>query len=544
MKRLYRELLSLVVLLTPLCVAAEPDSNPGPAEKPKLVVMIAVDQLRRDRLAESTEGGLGQLLTGRNYVEGMLDHGVTNTCPGHVVMLTGAQPATAGVPGNSFIDRETFADRYCVDDQDEANRVIGGSDKRSPRNIRVDAFGDWLKAVSAGSRVFSVAGKDRAAIAMAGQQPDGVYWYHKDTGKFTSSGYYTEALPDYLRKFNGKQPEIDGHLSQLPERWEHAAGRYRPDDFPGEKEELSRTSGHPLISGAAPEIYEQVYRSPYLDQQTLAVASMLAKQEKLGQGEATDVLIVGLSATDTIGHGYGPRSAEAEDALAKLDGWLGSFLNELEQQVGKENLLVALSADHGVAELPEFLTAEERNSCPNQGRISVNSFVMSLYWNIYKEFSFPFNMPTKLVLFGGSAFTINTDEMRDAGIEESRLLNWLTAYLSEHEFVERAWTREELLTEQSDVARLLRNSFVPDRSGDVFVQLKQDCVLYPDGGTTHGSVYHYDREVPVVFYGWQVTPGQITGQAHSVDIGPTLAEHIGLVPPRRDGKVLDLRAAP
>lgn len=510
------------------------------ADKPALIVMVAIDQLRRDRLDASMPGGLGKILSGRNYVEGMLDHGITNTCPGHVVMLTGSNPGPAGVPGNSFIDRETFESRYCVDDPSEEYQVLGGWDNRSPRNINVTALGDWLKQSDSNSRVFSISGKDRAAISLGGQNPDGVYWYHKDTGRFTTSGYYAESLPAYIEAFNGETPETDGYMSELPQTWEHDAGEFRPDDFVGEREDFGTASGHPILAGD--EVYEQIYRSPYLDQMTLELAAQVAEKEKLGAGDSTDLLIVALSATDTIGHSYGPRSAEAADALEKIDLWLGELLSQLESQVGEGRVLIALSADHGVAELPEYKTEQGTNSCPDQGRISVNGFVMSLYWNIYKEFSFPFNMPTKLVLFGGSAFTINQDERERVGIDEQELLTWLDGYLSGLEIVERTWTRQQVLEGEGEIARLLRNSFVAERSGDLMVQLKTDCILFPDGGTTHGSVYDYDREVPVVFFGWGVEPGQVSGAAHSVDIGPTLADHIGIAyPAGLDGKVLNLR---
>jgi predicted AlkP superfamily pyrophosphatase or phosphodiesterase len=510
------------------------------ADKPQLVVVVAIDQLRRDRLDASMPGGLGKILSGRQFIEGQLDHGITNTCPGHVVMLTGANPSAAGVPGNSFIDRETFESRYCVDDRDPKTRVIGAPEFRSPRNIRVDALGDWLKQTSPESKVFSVSGKDRAAIAMGGQNPDGVFWYHKDTGRFTSSGFYMQHLPKYVQSFNGDVPEQNGQMATLPERWEHGPSPYRADDFPGEQDEFSNVSGRPIKSGE--QIYEQIYVSPYLDKLTIDLAGTLAREEKLGQGMQTDMLIIGLSATDVVGHLYGPRSAESVDALAKLDLWLGQLLAELEQRVGQGNILVALSADHGVAELPEFKTEQETNQCPQQGRLSVTAFVTALYWNIYKEFGFPFNFPTKLVLFGGSSFTINRDAVAEADIDEAELLAWLDDYLTNLEIVKQTWTRQEVLTGTGEVARLLRNSFVADRSGDIFVQLHPDCVLQPGGGTTHGSVYDYDREIPIVFFGWGVTPGLISGPAFSVDIGPTIGHHLSLsIPEGRDGHVLDLR---
>lgn len=507
--------------------------------KPSLVVVISVDQLRRDRLDETFKGGIGKLLTGRQYLESQLDHGITNTCPGHVVLLTGSNPSTAGVPGNTFIDRDTYESRYCVDDPDPAYGVLDGKHNRSPRNIRVAALGDWLKADSPDSRVFSVGGKDRSTIAMGGQNPDGAYWYNRGTGKFTTSGYYASQLPDYLTAFNGLTPEVDGHLAALPARWEHPASSFRPDDYVGESKEFLRVSGHPLINGK--DIYEQVYTSPYLDQQTLKLAELVIEEEQLGQRGATDILTIALSATDVVGHSYGPRSAEGVDALVKLDGWLGEFLADLEEKVGAENLLIALSADHGVAELPEYMTEKGENSCPDQGRISVPRFVGALYWNIYREFTFPFTRPDRLVVFGGSSFTVNQEVAREVEVTPDEVIRWLDNYLSGLAIVEEAWTRTEILTGETDIARLLRNSLVEDRSGDVMVQLKADCIIRPDGGTTHGSVYAYDRDVPMVFYGWNIAPGRISGSAQTVDMGPSLANHLSIpFPTDLDGRVLFL----
>jgi predicted AlkP superfamily pyrophosphatase or phosphodiesterase len=513
------------------------------ADKPALVVVISIDQLRRDRLDPEMPGGIGKILQGRNFIESRLDHGVTTTCPGHVVMLTGANPSTAGVPGNSFIDRTTFEGRYCVDDNDDAYRVLDGDDNRSPRNIRSTALGDWLKKADSASRVFSVGGKDRSTIALGGQHPDGAFWYNRKTGNFTTSGYYSDELPGYVSEFNGEVPEIDGHIATLPERWEHPVSEFRADDYEGESDKFLRVSGHPIRSGE--DIYAQIYASPYLDKQTLALAAIVAREEKLGEGASTDLLTIALAATDIVGHSYGPRSAESVDALIKLDLWLGELLAELEGRLGKGRVLIALSADHGVAELPEYLTNTNQNQCPDQGRLSVNGFIASLYWNIYREWTFPFTRPDKLVVFGGSSFTINTDTLLALGLEQNEVVDWLDDYLTDQSIVTAAWTRDEIQNGTSEVARLLRNSFVPDRSGDVLAQLAPDCILRPDGGTTHGSVYGYDRDVPMVFYGWRVSAGQIPGTAHTVDIGPSLANHLGIsMPAGLDGQAHQLSLNP
>ncbi len=174
----------LALLLLALLLAQSPKAFGSP----KLVVLVSVDQLGPGRLSADMPGGLGRLMReGRVYTNAKLDHGLTNTCPGHVAMSTGVNPGKAGIPGNSYIDHITGQQRYCVDDEDDAHRVFGGQFNRSPKSMTATTLGDWLKASSPVSRVFSVSEKDRSAITMAGKNPDGVYWYEKSVAKFTSS---------------------------------------------------------------------------------------------------------------------------------------------------------------------------------------------------------------------------------------------------------------------------------------------------------------------------------------------------------------------
>ena len=171
-------------------------------ETPKLVVVIAIDQLRRDRLFESSEAGLGRLKhAGRVFTAGQLAHGITTTCPGHAAIMTGLNPDGHGLPSNSFLDRATGKVQYCVGSDDPGHQVLGGSKGRSPSNLRADTLGDWLKAKNPAHRVFAVSAKDRAAITLAGVNPDGVYWYDVAQGRFTTSGYYQDQFAD---KFFGR----------------------------------------------------------------------------------------------------------------------------------------------------------------------------------------------------------------------------------------------------------------------------------------------------------------------------------------------------
>lgn len=534
--------MSVLVLLEVVAapyLSAEEQYN---GQNPRLAVVIVVDQLRGDLLERRYQHGLARLLKqGRVYEKAMLGHAVSTTCPGHAVVLTGYHPGKVGIPSNDFFDEETGETRYCVHDDDPQSKEIGGSKQRSPSTMRVTTLGDWLKESSPESRVFSVSGKDRAAITLGGHQADAVYWFNRETGRFLSSGYYMDELPDYVREFNGADPVVDGYMKDFPKQWAHGPGSVREDDFPGEDTEFSRISGHPVLVGSTEEINAQVFQSPFIDEATLDLALEIVQHEQLGQGKSMDVLAISFSATDTIGHLYGPNSAEAEDNLQRLDRLIGSLLTKLDAAVGEQEYVVAFTADHGVADLPEWHARKGTLQCTdNGGRIGFLPLLVKLYWNIYWDFTFPFESPGQLVSFGGAGLSINRDFLGEHELSFEPTRASIESFVEADEFVVNAWNASEIKTGTSIEAELMRRSYVPARSGDLIVQLHPDC-LFSDSGTTHGSLYDYDRHIPLIFYGWNVMPGRLNRTAASVDIGPTLAKHIGIaVPDAVDGITLSL----
>jgi predicted AlkP superfamily pyrophosphatase or phosphodiesterase len=514
-----------------------------PTTSPKLIIVISIDQLRRDRLNSELPGFLGKVFRdGRVYVDASLDHGVSTTCGGHATILSGMVPGAAGISGNTYID-QNFQTRYCVDDDDDKYRVIGREVNRSPRNLLVSTFGQWLKKAHPKSKVYSVGGKDRATITMAGQKADGVYWYDNVNGKFTTSGFYANELPTYVKDFNGEDPLINGYLKDIPDTWVHGSGSLRQDDYPGENEEFSRQSGHPLKIGKQDHnVFEQIYRSPEIDTATLVLADIIRKEEKLGQGTSPDLLILALSAIDTVGHLYGPRSAESEATLANIDRGLENFMNYIEKDLGKENILFVLTSDHGVAELPEYTTEQGRNACPEQGRISAWPLLLKAYASAYWHFTGPFGHPSTLIKFGGSGFSFSRSYIHENGLNIADVIATMDDALSAIDVVKDVWTQNEIRDGRSEVARLLRNALSRDKSPDLLLQFHKDCVITLGEGTTHGSVYDYDRDIPMIFYGKGIRSGHIKGKANSVDIAPSLAAHIGIAtPPNLNGRVLRLR---
>ncbi len=555
----------LAAALVLSCLPGRGDVPVAQVARPKLVVLLAIDQLRADRLTPALQGGLGRLQReGRVFRDAAFTHAFTETCPGHAVMLSGRQPAKIGIPGNGFIDPETLEEHYCVEDRAPDAALLGvpaGSpaDGRSPRNMLVDTLGDWMKAQRPGTRVFSVSGKDRAAIATAGRHPDAAYWLARGASpRFVTSRYYRASLPDWVQGWRA-----DKVFAGLPDEWTYLAASVeamdpgpRPDDYRSESPLLSRTQPHPLrrdppgaegLPSAARFAAERLYVTPYADLVTLAFAKDLVVNENLGRGPETDLLVVALSATDLVGHFYGPESWEAHDALVRLDRGIGKLLDFLEARVGAGRLVVVVTADHGVLPLPEWLYERGRSACPVQGgRIDPRPLLDGLEANLDARFGGAGSAaPGPWFAVESSRLTLNRPRVAAAGASEADVLAAARRYLEAKPGVVRVWSRDEVLAGRGPepMATLYRNSWNPERAGDLAVQAGEDCLMSDrDTGTSHGSPYLYDRAVPLVFYGPGITPGDVRAAAGPVDIAPTLARLLGIkAPSGLDGSPLPLR---
>ena len=330
-------------------------------------------------------------------------------------------------------------------------------------------------------------------------------------------------------------------VDSLPLLWEHDAGRFRADDYVGESDDNSRVSGHAIREGDTDELGERIYDSPYLDKLTFELARRLVTEEALGQKGVTDVLTISLSAYDTVGHQFGPYSAESEHSLNIIDAELAMLLELLDQTVGEDRYIVALTSDHGVANLPEWQSELGKNRCPIEGgRIGLYGFIGGLLFDIYAEYTAPWDLPTDLVMFSGSQLYINRPYLAQNQLEFDQVVSGLKRILESEPGVKKLWTRYEIENIQSSEARLLRNSIVEGASGDLFLQMEQDCII-SSTGTTHGSLYDYDRSIPLIFYGQWVSPGVDTTPVNSIDIAPTLMEVLGIpLPSNLDGKALEL----
>jgi len=519
------------------------------AERPRLVVVISVDQLSAELMqtyGPELTGGLARLRKeGVFFTEAYHDHGFTETGPGHSVLLSGRFPAHTGIVENRWYDRTTGRFVYCV--EDEGAKTLRTPDQAGASNARFlgDSLGDWLQTQIPGGRAFAVSGKDRAAILMAGRKPTGAYWFMGAAG-FTSSSTYASRLPEWLVRYDDGLRDRFATQSWL---WTKEPttpeGRVASWTFPGQ---VIRNGALPrLVQGAGMPLdktFEARFRkSPFLDEVTLEAAEALLDGEQLGRGPATDLLAVSFSATDYIGHSYGTLGTEMRDQLHRLDRTVGRLLDDIRRR--DPQAWVVLSADHGGMDLPEALA---ESGFPAR-RVNPPQFLNELRADLKATFKVDADLllespePNDLYLRDAAVKT--------AGLDRKAVLARIQAWLRARPEVADAFTAEELAAtdptatgspRDSNLRVLLRRSFRPERSGDLLVAFKPWTVFGvppTDWPTGHGTPYAYDRRVPLIFWGpWK--GGERPDPVRTVDLAPTLARELGLKPGPVDGKALDL----
>lgn len=530
---------ALALFATPAAVA-----QPTPQPRPKLIVMISVDQFSADLFAEYRSlwsGGMRRLAQGAVFPSGYQSHSATETCPGHSTILTGARPARTGIIANDWIDQSVArADKqvYCSEDE----RAPGSTSEDysvSDIHLRVPTLGDLMRRADPRTRVVAVAGKDRAAVMMSGHDPS-QRWFWNDHAFVTDRPGETPAAVTAANQHSALLVARARDAMALPAACE---SRSRAVAVPGRASPV----GTGRFARAAGD--EEAFReSPDMDRVTLALAEALREDLRLGEGAATDLLIIGLSATDRIGHEYGTRGSEMCIQLLALDRILGDFFQELDRR--GVDFVVALTADHGGLDLPE--RAGQTGGGP-AARVDRALGVTRMGEAIGRRLGL-----RGPVLRGDGPFG---DMWLDRGLparQRGRVLaEALRAYRT-HPQVHSVFTRAEILASPAPsgppdswtLLQRIRAGFDPQRSGDFYVVLKPRItpIAAPVTGSvaTHGSIWDYDRRVPILFWRRAMTGFEQPLAVETVDIMPTLAGIIGLrlAPGSVDGRCLDLVAGP
>lgn len=501
---------------------AAPTAPQAQAPRPTLVVVITVDQLRTDyftRFGGQLTGGLRRLYDrGAFYTNAHQDHAVTETAPGHASVLSGRHPRSTGIVRNS------------VGVQDpQAPLINAAGPGASPFRFRGTTLVDWLRFADPASRALSVSRKDRGAILPLGRAKQPAFWF--SDGRFTTSRYYGDTLPDWVEEFNRRE---------LPRR---TAGRpwtlLLPDSAYPEADDVAQESAgiNVTFPHAAPADSTQAARFvpefPWMDDFTLALALEGTRAMELGKGPHADVLAISLSATDAIGHRYGPDSRELHDQVLRLDQALGAFFDTLFTRIDSSRVIVALTADHGVAPYPGVVSRDPNGN----GKVVDVGLVVSPFLRTLRERG----VDSTVVYYEGGTLFANRAGLARAGLNADSVFRAFAAAIRQLPGVQRADLPRTLAvrdTVRDAVARRWLHMYPSDAGAEVVVTLAPYHV-YMAGYAQHGSPHDYDTRVPVVFYGAPFRAGRQREAARVVDIAPTLAQALGVPPSERlEGRVL------
>jgi predicted AlkP superfamily pyrophosphatase or phosphodiesterase len=509
------------------------------AQRPKLVLYISIDQMKAeylDQFRRELTGGLKRLATeGTVFTNADLNYAPSETGPGHAALGTGSYPSKSGILSNEWVDLKTQKEVYCVEDStaEKAEAEGGGV---SPKHLLVTALGDWLRQASPDSKVIAMSIKDRAAILMGGQRPNFAFWYSRKSGHMVTSDYYTRDVPEWAKSFNGK----DWIQQNVPESWtrlrpESVYARYGPDELEGEMKWGGSTAFPHRFE--AEQRREQIVTSPYGDMMTLDFAREAVRSEKLGQRGVTDLLLISLSCTDYVGHAFGPNSQEMADQMIRLDRSLGSFIADIEKGLGRGNILVALSADHAILPLPEYMTTIQRKIgrriLPQK---EINPKIEEFDQTLQREFG------TTEHIIRSDAF-LNYAAAARANVDSVALEHRVKEGLLKIDGIADVYFRRELMNGKSPDRPYLgkyQRGYFPPRGKDFLIRPCEYCLITTSStGTSHGSPYRYDTHVAMVFWGKGIKSQKVSREVHTVDIAPTIAQYLGLsYPATVDGKPL------
>ncbi len=531
MKRITIVLFSMTVMITAHAQTTNQNlkTSSTPALKPKLVVGIVIDQMRYDYIyrywSKFGNDGFKRLIaegyfcrnTNYNYVP-------TYTGPGHTSIYTGTTPAVHGIVANDWYNKTTGKDMYCAQD-DNVNGVgtTTPEGKRSPANMLTTTITDELRlSTNMKSKVIGVALKDRSAILPAGHTANAAYWYDGSIGSFITSTYYMKELPAWVNDFNKKelakkylsQPwntllPIEQYTESLPDDNKYETifkGETKPT-FPHNLPETQKLNGGLNIIRA----------TPFGNSLTKDFAIETIKSENMGKNTATDFLAVSFSSPDYIGHSYGPNSVEQEDDYIRLDKDLAELLSFIDAQIGKNNTLVFLTADHAAPEVPNYLTDLKIPS----GYVHEKKILDTLKKELNKVYG-----DTLVLAFKNQQLFLNHKAIAEKKLSQVQVEGFICEFMQTMPNVSEVISANTMNNTQfTEGSRyLMQKGYNANRSGDVLVNYLPAYIDdYSPTGTTHGSPYSYDTHVPLIFYGWNIKQGSTADQIYITDLAATLA---------------------
>ncbi|MFT6801812.1 MAG: putative AlkP superfamily pyrophosphatase or phosphodiesterase [Salibacteraceae bacterium] len=533
------KLISVILLITVGigCTDKNLDQN---SKGPKLVVGIVVDQMRYDYLtrfeSKYGENGFKRLISeGFNCKEHHFSYMPTYTGPGHASVFTGTTPKTHGIIANDWYDQDLKRYVYCVEDTSVVS--VGGDfvkGNRSPRNLIVTGLADQIKLhTGQKGKSIGISIKDRAAVLPAGKMADAAYWFKRgQEGLFISSSYYMKQLPDWVSQFNAQglpRKYLDQNwVTLLPiEQYTES----NPDDSP--YEESIDPKGKPVFPYDLNRLFTElgfdlIKETPFGNNLLVDFAKEAILQESLGKDDILDFLSISFSSPDYIGHNYGPKSVEIEDTYIRLDQSIAELLMFLDQEVGAGEYTVFLTADHGVAQIP--------NELIDQG-VEVGYYTSKKMKKWMNTTLFDqYGVDELVENFSNYQFFIDDDKLDSMGVDMSEISNVILNEALKYPGVKSGIVRSDLMSQSYSygVNKKVQQGWNTKRSGDVAIIMEPGWLSSTyeiKGGSGHGSPWSYDTHVPLLFYGYGVEKGVSSGLTNVEDIVPTIATILGVQTP-------------
>lgn len=560
MARIFQWFLSvsvyLFVIFPHYTLHAQKKTSQSPAQPPKLIIVVAFDQMRGDYIPQwsktwSTKGFNRLTREGVYFPNARFGHASNLTAPGHSIHLTGVYPHKTGIVSNDYYDRTAGRELYCV--QDTLHKTFGMKSPKewhSPSNLKAPTLGTYLKKQYPGSKVLGVSQKDRSSILMSGHDADMAYWFEYEAGGYTTSDYYTKHFPDWLKEWNTRNP-MQHYTGKV---WNtvltHPSITAIRDSMPYE----SMPDGQFIFPYQVPDsnnlkqMSSRFLLTPFAVEHYFSFARAAMEQHKMGKDSIPDLLCMSISSTDYIGHQFGPHSRELPELYYHVDSLFGSFLEYVDNTIGKNNYVLAVTSDHGVAPVPEHLLMMSGGKT-DAGRIMGLDIIETVEAGLHK--TFPDLGITKWVLsLEPPSLFLEPTAIRavkeKTGKSEVDIQEALRSALQNLKGIGDIVTMEELKTGKKPrtvsqkTFDLIRKDFYPNRTGEVMFYPKKNWIL-GSATATHGTPHDYDRSTPLIFWRDGLRATVRKEQAEPADIAPTLAKFLHIRMENLDGRDLRIR---
>jgi len=484
------------------------------------------------------------LRQGTVYTNAQYQHANTETIVGHTTLATGAFPSQHGMIGNVWFDREAGELAYNIEDADapllptreqsstgeqvDPAQKLARTQGRSPAVILVPTFGDGLAAYYGGrSKIFAVSGKDRSAVAMAGQTGK-AFWFSTDNGDFITSRWYYDAYPEWASRWNSqrKAEEYAGTewaLSSDKSTYLLAGQDDRP--YEADLKGYGRTFPHRFGEAGSKLLYTQLIVSPVGDQLELDFSKALISNEQLGQDVVPDYLSISFSSVDATNHFFGPSSLENEEVIRQLDRTLADLFKFIDKTVGLEHTLIVLSADHGMADMPEYMTELGYIA----GRLVPEEIVATA-----NQAGLQLGIDEVVRFFFRPYLYLNDEKIAAAKLDYLEVEQTIANALTDFDGINLAVATSRLSEQDTNpMLDQVRNNQHTTRSGDIYIIQEPYWFLFDEGpiASMHGSPWRYDTHVPIIFSGPGIDAQTIQRLVHPVDVAPTIAAFLGMTPP-------------